>query len=244
MVTFDLLSTYTDFIARLKSKDLQHQNLMKETIASVSTSSTNTARDEDKLSVSGTPAKLLPTKELDSSKQSISEKWKQDLESELVHLEGLSGEIREQVDHLMTLMGWPTLLRTVYDTISTSLSLYYVIDCMINQLPGLFNNLGLLMWRIFGFFLLATNTDEFNIEREKSSNKLKKMVYTSPVLQSSKKATKALKELEKPVLFSLASFAALNRGMFASMCGFAVSYTVVAVQFRLSGIDGRTPIEG
>ncbi|KAF2362971.1 7TM chemoreceptor [Trinorchestia longiramus] len=164
---------------------------------------------------------------------------KLNLEKEFYRLENIFVDLQEQVDQLMTVMGWPTLFRSLYDTVSVSLSLYFAIDSLANQRPGLSNNLCLIVYRFMGFLLLASNTDEFNKEREESGRKLRRIISSSSTLQDCKQATKALKELEKPVQFSLASFVTLNRGTFASMCGIAVSYTVVAVQFML-GDDTKT----
>ena len=66
------------------------------------------------------------------------------------------------VDSLMQFLGWPMLLRCLYDMSSTAIALYFFIDLATSEQISTINVVFVFAWRGFGILAHASSADFFN----------------------------------------------------------------------------------
>ena len=70
--------------------------------------------------------------------------------------------IFEVIDDLMQFLGWPMLIRCLYDMSSTAIAMYFFIDFALNKQVTAINVVLVYCWRGFGILAHASSADSFN----------------------------------------------------------------------------------
>jgi len=87
---------------------------------------------------------------------------KSQMNQNVMVLEERITDIYATVDNMMVVLGWPMLVRCLYDMLSTSICLYFFVDFIRIGSIEIVNIMVVFIWRAAGILAQSSSPDEFN----------------------------------------------------------------------------------